>query len=607
MSEKNINYLSRNFGEVRSELIDLIKQYYPNILSDFNDASIASVFIDLNAAVTDLLSYHTDRTFQETQIDYALQRKSLLGMARTLGLKMVGKRPSVTVCDFSITVPTNGESFDESYLPILRRGTQVSGNGKIFELLEDSDFSNPFGEGGIQNRLVIPNISATGSVINYTITKREIVQNGVSKIFKKVITLNEAQPFYNIVLSDNNVLNVESIIALNGTSYTETPNNTVFYNDEFRWYEMESLAENKVFIEQTNLVSTDSSVKIGKWVEKNKKFITEYTGNGFLKITFGGGNVDVDKIFTSNTNLNQDIFKQVGNIINNNSLGETLKANTTLFIKYRVGGGDDSNIGSGVLNRVIFTDMFINGVNPAINSAVRNSLRVNNPIPALGGRNEPTLEEIRNAIKYNFSSQKRAVTLKDYHGLIAQIPPKFGAPYRYGVMEEQNKIVVNVISKDSDGKLTEMVSKPLKDNISEYLSDYRMINDYVQVKSGKVINLGIDVDIMLENNVSKNAVISTVIQKIIEYFNSSQFQMGDNIYIGDLIENINNINGVLNVINIVIINKFGNKYSNSISSQAVLQDDQYIIDYTTDFTIFGEINSMFEIKFPNNDIRCRIK
>ena len=87
MATKKINYSSRNFADIRSELIDFVKQYYPDIFNDFNDASVGMMLLELNAAVGDMLSFNTDRTFQETQIDFAQERKSMLSMARTFGFK----------------------------------------------------------------------------------------------------------------------------------------------------------------------------------------------------------------------------------------------------------------------------------------------------------------------------------------------------------------------------------------------------------------------------------------------------------------------------------------------------------------------------------------
>lgn len=185
MLNKGVNYSARNYSDIRSELIDLVKQYYPDIFNDFNDASVGMMLLELNAAVGDMLSFNTDRMFQETQIDYAKEKKSILSIARTFGLKIPGKKPSVTIVDFSVTLPVLGDTFDISYAPIIRAGSQVSGGGKIFETSSDIDFSNPFSTGGIPNRLIIPNFNGNGNLINYTLVKREIVTNGYSKIFKK--------------------------------------------------------------------------------------------------------------------------------------------------------------------------------------------------------------------------------------------------------------------------------------------------------------------------------------------------------------------------------------------------------------------------------------
>lgn len=600
---KKINYFARNFNDTRVELINFIKQYYPNLLSDFNDSSIGSVFIDLNAAVTDLLSLHTDRVFQETQIDYAKERTSILSNARTFGLKIPGKRPSVTVCDFSVIVPVNGDTFDIEYAPVLKKGVQVGGSGKVFEVLDDIDFASPFTSGGVPNRLVIPNMNSNNDLISYTLTKRELAINGLSKVFKKVVNASDVKPFLTLILPDSDVLSVESIIVMEGTDYPSPPNNDTFYDHSKRWYEMDSLAEDKIFIENNDIVSDNPSIKPGKWVRVNQKFIREYTDKGFTKITFGGGNQDISNIF----NANDGLLKRIGDMINNLSLGITHKANTTIFVKYRVGGGSSTNIGSNVLKNIILSDVFVNGSNTKINASVRDSLSVNNPIPCLGGKDEPSINEIRNIVKYNFSAQNRAVTLKDYMSRVALMPGNFGVPFKYIVYEEQNKIVVNVLGLDSNNKLTNSSTSTLRDNISEYLSDYRMINDYVKVRNGKIINIGVDVDIMIDKKVPKMQIISEVISKVNNYFDVNNFEMGENVYLSNLIEIINNVNGVLNVVDLKLYNKTGVGYSNNEISQPFVNDETKEIDLLGEYTLFADGNSMFEIKNNVKDVRCRVK
>ena len=606
MANTGINYASRNYADIRAGLVDMVKQYYPEVLSDFNDASVGMMLLELNAAVGDMLSYNTDRMFQETQIDYAKEKKSVLSMARTFGLKIPGKRPSVTIVDFSVTLPVLGDTFDVSYAPLLRTGSQVSGGGKIFETNNDIDFSNPFNVNGIPNRIIIPNFNSNGVLTNYTITKREIVTNGYSRTYKKVVNINDVRPFFEIVLPENNVISIESVITLDGTNFNGEPSFSQFYDFNNRWFEVDALAENKIFIEDYSKITDNSGVKPGKWVTITKKFISEYTDLGFKKIIFGAGTKDTSSLCDFDKNI--PLVNQIGNIINNGSLGETPTANTTMYVKYRVGGGSDTNIGPNVLTNVGIINMTVNGSNQTINAAVRNSLKVNNAFPALGGRNEPSVEEIRYMVKYNFSAQNRAVTIKDYQSRISQMPGQFGVPFRCGVFEEQNKVKVYVMGLDANSKLSNESTSALRENIATYLSDFRMLNDYVSISNGKIINLSFEIDLYVDKKLPQSQIVTEVIKNVKEYMDINKFDMGDNIYLSPLLETINNVGGVLNVIDIRVYNKIGDgKYSLNEISQPYIDTLTRQIDISEDYTIFGEPTSMFEIKFPNMDIMVRVK
>ena len=85
---RQINYSKRDFASLKTEQINYIKQYYPDVVQNFNDASILSVFLDLNAAIADNLNFQIDRALQETVLDYAQERQSLFNIAKTYGLKL---------------------------------------------------------------------------------------------------------------------------------------------------------------------------------------------------------------------------------------------------------------------------------------------------------------------------------------------------------------------------------------------------------------------------------------------------------------------------------------------------------------------------------------
>ncbi len=604
---KKIDYNARNFADVRQQLIEFIQKYYPETFSDFNDASVGMMLLELNAAVGDMLSFHTDRMFNETQINYAQERSSVLELARTFGLNIPGKRPSITIVDWTVTnIPVKGDTFDESYAPKILKGSQASGAGKVFELLEDCDFASPFTTGGIPNRLIIPNIDGTGTIQNYSLTKREIMVNGITKTFKKVLTRSDYVPFLEVVLPEDNVLSVENIITKEGTNFINQPTEEEYADFDLNWYEVPALAQSQVYVVDENTVSDREGVVVGKWKNSPQRFIKEYTDNGFCKIIFGAGDQDTSE-------LNEFVgckgqIDRIGKTVNNLSLGEIPQTDNTLYVRYRVGGGEDTNIGPNTITSLGTVTPIINGDDSNINRIIGESISVNNPIPALGGKEQPSVDEIRNLVRYNFSSQNRCVTIKDYQSRIPLMPGQFGVPFRTGVWEERNKVNVSILALDSSGKLTTQSTSALKQNIAEYLADYRMLNDYVTIKNGRVLNLGFEIDVFAEKSVPKGQVISGVVNQVKDYMDINKWDMGDNIYISQLVENINNVGGVLNVTDLRVFNKVNENgvYSLNEVAQPYIDDETRQIDLLGRYTLFGEPNAMFEIKFPNKDIKVTI-
>ena len=85
MANRKISYTERDFEGLRNDLINYTQQYYPELIQNFNDASVFSVLMDLNAAIGDNLNFHIDRSVQETVLQYAQQRSSIFNIARTYG------------------------------------------------------------------------------------------------------------------------------------------------------------------------------------------------------------------------------------------------------------------------------------------------------------------------------------------------------------------------------------------------------------------------------------------------------------------------------------------------------------------------------------------
>ena len=602
MASQGINYNARNFVEVRSELINFVKQYYPDLFSDFNDASVGQMLLELNAAVADMLSYNTDRTFQETQIDYAQERSSVLAIGRTLGLNIPGVRPSVCLVDFTVTVPTLGDSFNNEYAPILKYGSQVEGAGQLFQVDEDVNFASPLSAGGVPNRLVLPNKDSNDVIVSYNIVKREAVINGRSKVLKRNIRPEDVTPFMEIILPETNVTSIEQVKLVDGLDAVE-PSLSEFLKFENSFYEVESLAESQVFMEDKNRQSDNGAIIPGKWVNVDKRFVKDYTDKGFCRLTFGSGTPNTQPLVDY---INNNSLSQIDNVLNNKSLGELPKVNSTIFVRYNVGGGESSNVGPNVLQNKGVVYLITQGSSAQSNEIVELSLKCNNPTPAIGGADSPSVEELRHLIKYNFSSQNRAVTVRDYYTLITKMSSKFGVPYKSAIGESQNKIEISTLSLDSSRKLTAVSTDTLNDNMSRYLANYRMINDYITITSGKIINISMAIYCYIDKNFNKSLVISQMINTVSGYLSVTNQTMGQNIYLSDLTRELNNIDGVLNIVEFKVYNKIGGKYSLNIAPQE-LEPTTNEISIKESLTLFGNFNTMYEIKYPTTDIQVFAK
>ena len=671
--EKKINYLSRTFDDYKSELISFSNKYYPELADSYNDSSVGAWFIDLVAAVSDNLSYHIDRAYQETNINSANLKSTVLNIARTNGLNVPGPKASMCEVQISCTLPVGDESSGSishpnwTYAPIVKKSTVVSAGNLNFQLNEDVNFGEQFNKDGFSNRTFVPQRNSNGIITAYTVTKTVLAVNGSTRIYKKVILGQDLKPFMEIVLPEKNVMNIESVIFKETSNFNKDPELQEFYIDAeqykmteeaaetFRFFEVNSLAEQYRFATETKLdkgvlqdyfnpewyddyteggldESESASTRTtryyrGKWKPITQKFITEYTDNGYMKIIFGSG-VLYDELPKVNTKFAERMMSQ---IINNDMLGVLPREGWTMFVLYRVGGGISSNIGVGAINSITLTvaefkQNVTNDENAAsIRGQVLNSLRVTNTSPAVAGKDAPSTEEIKYLTKYNNSSQERCVTVKDYKYRLMMMPPKYGAPYRAAVIEENNKISISMLGLNSDGKLTKALAETLVENIEEYMSHYRTVSDYIEGKSGKIYNIGFSIDLFINKTYDTPTVLTNVIEKIKDYMSVEKHDMGEDIFLGDLEKEIMLVDGVISIINFEVYSLYNGRYSSdrcpypeadttgtcatAISGTFKVDDaaDSFKIDLDAiDHVLYSDYNSMFEI-YSDSDIQIRSK
>lgn len=611
-----VNYLSRDYASIRQDLINYLRAFFPEQWQDFNVASPGMALLELNAYVGDLLSFVADKKFNELFLDGISERKSAYRLAKTLGYQVPGVRPAIAIADVVIEVPVTAEGPDVNYLPIYRPGLQVKGAGQVFETTQEIDFSRDFSEDGQANRIIQPILNGNQDLIRYRIIKREKIKAGATKIFKREVTAEESGPFFQITLPETNVLEIISIIVMPSLGITRNPTFQEFNDFNMKYWEVDFLPTDKIFMNDSNITPT-SNYRVGSYVEVEKRFIKEFLTDGSCKITFGGGTGDYDAYNEFFDNLTADKCPSnlidVSKILNNTALGVTIPPNSTIFVKYRVGGGTLSNVGANTMQEVSNIDSVINGSDAAIVQRVIASTRVNNPVPAIGGVGLPSIDEIRYNIAANFASQLRCVTLEDYISRAYQMPGKFGAPFKIHGEVADNKVKLYILTRAGDGTLISNSTSDIKENLSRFLVPYRMINDYIEINDGKVVNLQVEADLYVNKDYNVNEIKSNAIKVISDFMNIEKWEMNQSIYISQITDKLRDVPGVINVVEIRFYNMEGGGYSTTLCAQAT--GDRIIIPETggyrtqidyIDNTIFGSQLAMFEIKKPSFDIRVRV-
>lgn len=687
MSENKIAYTSRTYDDYKKSIRRIIAQYYPDVFERLDDAALGQWLVDILADMGDNLNYHIDRVYQETSIDSASQLNSLQNIARSNGLRITGKKCALCEIELSCVVPVKGlnetgstRPLDTAYCPIVRKGSMFSSGIVTFELMNDLNFAEQFNSNGMSDRKIVPIRDSNGNIVNYRVTKLAVVQASQSKIYKKIITSSDIKPFMEFTIQDSNIVGVESIIFKKGTNFSSDPVTYEFTIDEEsyinkngnevqRYFEVDNLIDQyrfgvveekderglynpkweEQYIQLNKIVKNekgeedaipveDSEGKYiytpqyvcvkGKWKPLKNKFITEYDDNWNLKIIFGAGLRN--QYGTIPEGAKQFTQYMMSRMQANDYMGVLPEVGSTMYVLYHVGGGEISNIAANTLTNIIYNNYSIAGNcdDPEDNrkkNNVKNSFRVTNTTPSYGGKDEPSEEEIKYMIKYNTASQNRCVTLHDYKAKINQLPAKFGCPFRIGVIEENNKIIIYTLGLNSEGKLTNILSETVANNIIEYLSHYKMLNDFIEMRSGKIINVSFRVTLYADKSYDKAAVAKKVIDEIYDYMDIRKHEMGEDIFLGDLQKNISQIDGVINISKFQAYNNVGDGYSDDTITQelvtadnrcyypngeddAINSDDNMQIDLNaSDMILYSEANSLFEIKDKAKDITVVVK
>ncbi len=657
-SSKNINYVGKDFATFKENLIEYAKTYFPNTYSDFNEASPGMVFIEQASAIGDILAFYQDTQLKESMLSHATERKNVVALAQTMGYKPKVTSPAVTTITVYQLLPAIGSGDnnrpDETYCVRIKEGMEISSttnSNVVFRTTDIVDFSlTGSREVDVHER------DGNGEPTFYLLTKKVKAISAIQKETSYSFASYESYP--KIELNDENIISIVSV--------TDSDNN--------KYYEVPYLAQESIFVEKPNieansdLYSNVSDVPYILEVQKvPRRFSVKVNSDNTMDIQFGSGDTSMnDEILLPNpknvglglansiNRLNEGI--DPSNFLKTNTFG-VVPTNTTITVKYLVGGGVSSNVNTGdlvKLNKIDFDEDLISITNQSLYDAMKQSIAVENLEPAVGGRGSESIEEIRQNALAMFGSQNRAVTRQDYIVRALSMPERYGSiskayvspdgeidnnspasilanpknitefvgvveglkdksksdiqkelvkyltQKKTAISEVNNPFAINmyILGYDSNKNLTN-INDAVKQNLKTYLGEYRMITDAVNIINGFIINVGLDFEVICYQNYNKNEVLASCLIEMQKYFDIDNWTFNKPINISEIELILANVEGVMSVPSVKIHNLCGGDGNYSTNRYNIEQATKGKI-------IYPSLDpSIFEVKYPNKDIKGR--
>tara|TARA_B110000503_G_scaffold11730_1_gene15836 strand:- start:633 stop:2663 length:2031 start_codon:yes stop_codon:yes gene_type:complete len=662
---KDIKYLNKDFAQYRGNLIEFAKTYFPKTYSDFNESSPGMMFIEMASYIGDSLSYYIDDTLKESLMVHAEDIENVIALSQYLGYQPKVTSPAVTTLSVYQLVPSKGiagsNTYDETYLLTIKEGMRVTNSDITFLTRDVVDFSDDTD----REITIYETDSISGEATFYLVKK--YVQAISATVVTKEVEFGSYESFQTIELSETNVIDIYDVRDSNGN----------------KWYEVPYLGQEMVFEDYPNTEINDPDLYqfkttvpyILKTIKTPRRFVKKVNGDSTTTIQFGAGDptANDEQLIPNLKNVGLGLPNSISkltesfdptNFLKSKTYG-TSPSNTTITIKYLVGGGISSNVASGTLttiNSIEFEEdlQALNPTQTALVGATKSSIAVDNEIPASGGKGGDTIEEIRENSLANFGAQNRAVTAKDYQVRVLSMPTKYGSiakayatadgtldnnspssilsspkalqeftdlvmsfvekpdseePDRKAVKQDLQKFLIGKTSNDNEknnpfainlyllgyngnGKL-DVLNTAVKENLKTYLNEYKILTDGINISDGFIINIGIEFEVITLNNYNKSEVVTECINEIKNYFDINNWTFNNTINISELELLLANVDGVSSVPKLEIVNKCNGNYApNSYNIKAA----------TKDKILYPSLDpSVFEIKFPNMDIKGRAK
>ena len=604
--DRDIKYVNRDFSDFRSQLIEYAKNYFPDSYNDFTPSSPGMMFIEMAAYVGDILSFYQDTQLQETYIQHAKNPANLFNLAY-----MMGYRPKITTAsevDVEVSHLVDAIALPGGDIgPDWSQALQIPANTRLkttsagqINFYIDKPINFNFSSSYDDTAVTVENLDGSGVPVQYRLTKTARAYSGEVKTATEVIT--SVEKFKTITIDDTNIIGILSVTEQDG---------------DVPWYEVPFLGQDTIFVDDVNSSSDKGIVPYLLTLQKvPRRYTTRFSSTGQLQIQFGSGiSGQDDSIITPDpTNVGLGLIPgginrltyayDPSNFLSTQAYG-LAPSNTTLIIKYLVGGGVVANVPANSLTTLIGFGGFVTGDT--------STLVFNNPSAAVGGKDGDTVDELKQNSQRAFNEQGRAVTLQDYAVRCLSMPTKYGSIAKVHVVQDEltnpnlktdsiidsNPLSVSIYTLAYDYNKNLITSSDnLKNNLKKYLSEYMVLTDSVNFKDAFIVNIEVHFDIITRPNYLGKDVLLSCTNRLKNYFDISKWNINQPINLSSIYTLLDQEKGVQTVQKVEIVNKAGGNYS------------QYAYDITgatRSNIVYPSYDPMiFEVKYPNTDIKGRI-
>tara|TARA_B100001121_G_scaffold282767_1_gene276379 strand:- start:1112 stop:2962 length:1851 start_codon:yes stop_codon:yes gene_type:complete len=601
LQRKN-QYINKSYNDFRNELLDHATTYFSNQNRDFSPSSLGGMFLDFAAIVGDSLSFYVEQQFNELNPETATSTENIIKHLRNAGINSSNNSPSSLHVTFLIEVDvvssTNPEPKSE-FLPIIKEGTRlISDSGIEFTLVEDIDFSSGYeSEPGDEDD--------NENITTLILSKKGLCISGQTTTESVKFPDTNQNNFLSYELENEDVTDILMVID----------------EDLNKYYEVEYLTQNTVYKKVD--YSKDSYFEILPAIFRFTRETNFSNGRTVLRFGNGDGSVLKDNILDNPEDIllplkQTDYFTNKSldpnKLIKSNSLGVSPKGKR-VQIRYRHGGGQDHNVPTETINEIIETKIiFPNLVDESSNldkmTEVIESVDVINEEEAVGGSDSLSLDELKLQIPNALKAQSRIITHEDLIGRIYTMPTNFGRinkaaaldnPYSNGSKD------LYVVCKDINNFYIP-ASDAVKNNLSKYLNEFRLIGDNFNILDVGIFNFGIKIEIRVSEGYDIDSVRTDLAFRIVENMRFDALQIGEPIDTNGLVNIALNTDGVVaistNQKNMILSKTSANKFFDEDIDDTLSYNDNFFnpISSYEDGFIYPEPGGIFEMRYSANDI-----